>query len=58
MHFLNTIAKWGAWGSGSVSAVLCFSAAAGFWVSRQHKKSICWIVLGIIEVLAVVWPEG
>ena len=57
MNILRMIAKPGAWASGWVSAVLCFSAASGFWLAAQHKKSICWVALGIIEIVAVVWPE-
>jgi hypothetical protein len=52
---LKVFAKFGAWGSGLTSAILCFSAAIGFWIDGQHKKSICWVVLGLVEVIAVLW---
>jgi len=55
LKFLKTLAKPGAWASGWTSAILCFSAASGFWIAGQHKKSICWLVLGLVEVVAVVW---
>jgi len=55
VNLVRSFAKLGAWGSGLTSAILCFSAAAGFWIDGQHKKSICWLVLGIFEVFAVVW---
>ncbi len=54
MKALKTFAKLGAWGSGWTSAILALSAAAGFWVDGQHKKSICWLVLAVAEVLAVI----
>lgn len=57
MNVLTTIAKFGAWGSGWTSAILCFSAASGFWVSGSHKKAIVWVVLGAVEVCAVLWEE-
>lgn len=55
MNLLKIIAKPGAWASGWASAILCFSAASGFWLAGEHKKAIVWLVLGIVEVLAVVW---
>lgn len=54
MKILEMISKPGAMVSGSTSAVLCFSAAAGFWVAGQHNRSIIWVVLGVAEVLAIV----
>jgi hypothetical protein len=57
MEILKVIAKFGAWGSGWTSAILCFSAAAGFWVSGTPKKAIVWCVLGLVEIGAVLW-EG
>jgi hypothetical protein len=55
MNILKTVARPGAWASGWTSAILCFSAAAGFWIAGQHKKGIFWLALGVIEVVAVVW---
>jgi len=55
MNLLKVIAKPGAWASGWTSAVLCFSAASGFWLAGQHKKAIVWLALGIVEVGAVIW---
>ena len=55
MNFLKMLAKPGAWASGWISAVLCFSAASGFWLAGEHKKSICWLALGIVELFAVIW---
>jgi hypothetical protein len=55
MNVLRIIAKPGAWASGWTSAILCFSAASGFWLAGEQKKAICWMVLGVIEVFAVVW---
>jgi len=52
---LTMFARVGAWGSGLASAILCFSAASGFWIDGNHKKSICWLILGLAEVVAVVW---
>jgi hypothetical protein len=57
MNALEVIASIGGWASGWTSAVLCFSAAAGFWISGSHKKAIVWAVLGLIEVVAVLWEE-
>ena len=56
MHILKMIAKPGAWASGWTSAVLCFSAASGFWLAGQRGKASVWVVLGVVEVIAVVWP--
>ncbi len=54
MNILKTIAKPAAWASGWTSAVLCFSAASGFWLSGEHRKTIFWIALGIAEIIAIV----
>ena len=54
MDFLKLISKPAARVSGGTSAVLCFSAAAGFWVAGQHNRAICWIVLGVLEIGAIV----
>jgi len=55
LKLFKSFARVGAWGSGLTSAILCFSAATGFWIDGQHKKSIFWLVLGIAEVVAVFW---
>ncbi len=57
MNILKIIAKPGAWASGWTSAILCFSAASGFWLSGAHKKAALWGVLGVVEICAVVWEE-
>ena len=52
MKFLELISKPGALASGWLSAVLCFSAAAGYWLSGEHRRAICWLALGAAEVAA------
>jgi hypothetical protein len=54
MKFLQTISKPAAWASGWSSAALCFSAATGYWIAGEHKRAIFWIVLGSVEVGAIV----
>lgn len=51
---LKAISKPAAWGSGWTSAILCFSAASGYWIAGEHKRAICWIVLGTAEVGAIL----
>jgi hypothetical protein len=51
---LKAISKPTAWESGWTSAILCFSAASGYWISGEHKRAICWIVLGTAEVGAIL----
>ena len=51
---LETIAKPGAWASGWTSAILCFSAAAGYWLAGEHRRAICWVVLGGLELVAIL----
>lgn len=51
---LQWITKPAAWASGWTSAVLCFSAASGFWLSGEPRRAACWCALGIVEVLAIV----
>ena len=55
MGILKLLSKPAAWASGWTSAVLCFSAASGFWLAGQRGKAICWVALGVIEVVALVW---
>ena len=54
MNFLNAISKPAAWGSGWTSAILCLSAAAGYWIAGEHKRAICWIALSLIEIGAII----
>jgi len=42
MKFLKMLSKPAAWASGWTSAALCFSAAIGYWLAGERKKSICW----------------
>lgn len=51
---LKAISKPAAWGSGWTSAILCFSAATGYWLAGEHKRSICWIALGAVELGAIL----
>jgi hypothetical protein len=54
MELLKTLSKPAAWASGWTSAVLCFSAATGYWLAGEHKRAICWGVLGAVQVAAIV----
>jgi hypothetical protein len=54
MKILEILSKPAALTSGWTSAVLCFSAATGFWLAGEHRRAICWIVLGTAEVAAMV----
>ena len=54
MKILKMLSKPGAWESGWTSAILCFSAASGFWLAGEHKRSIIWLALGAIEVGAII----
>jgi len=55
MKLLKMLSKPAAWASGWSSAVLCFSAAAGYWLAGERRKAICWVALGAVEVAAIVW---
>jgi hypothetical protein len=55
MKFLEMISKPGALVSGWTSAILCFSAASGFWLAGARGKAACWLVIGIVEVIAIAW---
>ena len=55
MKFLEMISKPGALVSGWTSAILCFSAASGFWLAAERGRAICWAVIGTIEVVAIIW---
>jgi hypothetical protein len=54
MDLLKLLAKPAAWASGWTSAALCFSAAAGYWFAREHRRALCWAVLGAVEVAAII----
>jgi len=54
MKLVTMLSKPAAWASGWTSAVLCFSAAIGYWLAGEHKRSICWGVIGTVEVAAIV----
>jgi hypothetical protein len=54
MKFLKMVSKPAAWGSGWTSAVLCFSAASGYWIAGERGRAMCWMGLGIVEVMAIV----
>jgi hypothetical protein len=51
---IQMLSKPAAWASGWTSAILCFSAAAGYWASGEQRRAACWGVLGLVEVLAIV----
>ena len=51
---LKAISKPAAWGSGWTSAILCFSAASGYWIAGEHKRAIFWIMFGVAEVGAIL----
>jgi hypothetical protein len=55
MRILKMLSKPAAWGSGSTSAFLCFSAALGYWFAGERRRAITWIVLGVAEVSAMVF---
>lgn len=51
---IQVVSKPAAWASGWTSAILCFSAAAGYFGAADHRRAICWAVLGLVEVLTIV----
>lgn len=51
---LEILSKPAALASGWTSAILCFSAAIGYWLAGEHRRAVCWAVLGGIEVAAIV----
>lgn len=55
MKLLKMLSKPAAWASGWTSAVLCFSAATGYWLAGEHRRAIWWIALGLAEVTAILW---
>jgi len=54
MKLLELLSKPAALASGWTSAVLCFSAAIGFWLAGEHRRAVCWGALGAVEVAAIV----
>jgi len=54
MKILKMLSKPAAWASGWTSAILCFSAATGYWLAGERRRAICWAVLGVVEVGAIV----
>ena len=55
MKFLKMLSKPAAWASGWTSAILCLSASTGYWLGGERRRAICWAVLGVVEVAAIVW---
>ena len=51
---LRVLSKPAAWASGWTSAILCFSAATGYWVAGEHRRALCWVVLGAVEIAAIL----
>jgi hypothetical protein len=51
---IQVLSKPAAWASGWTSAILCFSAAAGYLGAGERRRAICWVVLGFVEVLAII----
>ena len=54
VRVFQMLAKPAAWASGWTSAILCFSAASGYWLAGEHRRAICWAALGAVEVAAIV----
>jgi len=54
-EILKMLSKPAAWGSGWTSAILCFSAAAGYWLAGEHRKAIFWVVFGAAEIVSILW---
>jgi hypothetical protein len=54
MKLLKMLSKPTAWASGWTSAVLCFSAASGYWLAAERGRALCWVALGTVEVAAIV----
>jgi hypothetical protein len=55
MRILKVLSKPAAWASGWTSAILCFSAAAGFLGAGEQRKAFCWTILGVLEVAAILF---
>ena len=54
MRFVKMLSKPAAWASGWTSAILCFSAATGYWLAGERRRAIFWVVLGAVEVAAIL----
>jgi hypothetical protein len=54
MKFLKMLSKPAALASGWTSAILCFSAASGYWLAGERGRAACWTALGAAEVAAIV----
>ena len=54
LKILQLLSRPAAWASGWTSAILCFSAAIGYWIAGDHRRATCWAVLGAVEVAAIV----
>jgi hypothetical protein len=54
MKLVKMLSKPAAWASGWTSAILCFSAASGYWLAGERRRAIFWAVLGAVEVGAIV----
>jgi len=54
MRILRVISKPAAWASGWTSAILCFSAAAGYLGAGEQRRAIFWVILGAVEVAAIL----
>ena len=54
MELLKMLSKPAAWASGWTSAILCFSAATGYWLAGEHRRAAFWVALGAVEVAAIV----
>jgi len=54
MRIIRMLSKPTAWASGWTSAILCFSAASGYWLAGEHRRALCWVALGTVEVAAIV----
>jgi hypothetical protein len=54
MKLVEMLSRPGALVSGWTSAILCFSAASGFWLAGEHVRAIIWTVIGVVEVLAIL----
>jgi len=54
MKFVKMLSKPAAWASGWTSAILCLSAATGFWLAGERRRAVFWAVLGAVEVGAIV----
>jgi hypothetical protein len=54
MRIVKMLSKPAAWASGWTSAILCFSAAAGYVGAGDRRRAIFWVILGVVEVGAIL----